>query len=826
MLSAAELAAVYGKDASERPHSIKATKALNADELAEVYGRMVIGASPEAANRSGGGGSSAARTDNKRTLASSGPKSKGQGLKLGAPNLSKDALVSVVQRRQERFDALLAKQNAALAGLPQEPIQVTMPDGKVLSKTAWVDSPLSIAESISKQFAGKMVVAKVKYSRRLQGLGTVVAADEMDEDADAHDEASGFELWDMARPLEGDCELKLVPFDDPEGQETFWHSSSHVLGGALEQMYGAQLTHGPPTSGGFFYDSYMGSQVVLSDDFGKVEAKAKELSKAKHPFVRLVLSKEDALELFADNPFKVHTIQTKVPDGSLTTAYKCGPLVDLCRGPHLPHTGRVEAFAVVKNSSAYFLGQANCDSLQRVYGISFPDSKLLKKWKQFQEEAQKRDHRRIGTEQELFFFHELSPGSCFFLPHGTRMYNALVQFIRAHYWGSGAKTDRIYHEVITPNMYNMNLWVTSGHAAKYKENMFVFDIEKQEFGLKPMNCPGHCLMFRHKARSYRELPLRFADFGVLHRNELSGALTGLTRVRRFQQDDAHIYCSVGQIRSEVIGVLELIRSVYKIFGMTFSLCLSTRPETKIGDDGLWDRAEKLMEEALNDFGEPWKLNPGDGAFYGPKIDVRVYDALERPHQCATVQLDFNLPNRFDLSYTGQGAEAKESLTDSSSDAERALAANNKLRPVMIHRAVLGSVERMIAILTEHYAGKWPLWLSPRQLVIVPVTKEQLAYAEELRAFFHGAGFHVDVDESLNKLPKMILNAQKAQYNYILVVGRTEVEAKAVNVRLRTGVELGIQHRDEFLAHIQAEKAAYGVGFEVQGAPAAEAPAKK
>jgi len=577
-------------------------------------------------------------------------------------------------------------------------------------------------------------------------------------------------------------------------------------------LFSVQLTHGPPTSSGFFYDCYMGANAIGQDEFTAIEAKAKEVVKAKFPFERLILSKEDALRLFADNPFKLHTIRTKIPDGSLTTAYKCGPLVDLCRGPHLPHTGRVEALAVVKNSAAYFLGQATCDSLQRVYGISFPDKKLLTKWRTLQEEAAKRDHRKIGTDQELFFFHELSPGSCFFLPHGCRLYNMLVEFIRSRYWGTGLPTDRIYHEVITPNMYNMNLWHTSGHAAKYKENMFSFEVEHQEFALKPMNCPGHCLMFKSRAKSYRDLPLRYADFGVLHRNELSGALTGLTRVRRFQQDDAHIFCAVQQIGSEVLGVLQLISDVYAIFGMTFSLCLSTRPETKIGDDALWDRAESALEEALNAFGQPWKFNKGDGAFYGPKIDVRVYDALERPFQCATVQLDFNLPDRFDLSYQGQGTEAKDGLTASSSPAERDMAEKGRLRPVMIHRAVLGSVERMIAILTEHYAGKWPLWLSPRQCVVVPVTKAQLEYAEELRQIYHAAGFHVDVDTSLDKLPKMILKAQKQQYNYILVVGQTEVVARTVNVRMRTGRELGERTISDFMAHISAEKAAHGVGY--------------
>lgn len=377
--------------------------------------------------------------------------------------------------------------------------------------------------------------------------------------------------------------------------------------------------------------------------------------------------------------------------------------------------------------------------------------------------------------------------------------------------------------------------------------MFTFDVEGQEFGLKPMNCPGHCLMFRSRARSYKELPLRFADFGVLHRNELSGALTGLTRVRRFQQDDAHIFCMVSQIKDEVLGVLELIKSVYAIFGMSFSLCLSTRPKTKIGDDALWDRAEALMGEALEAFGEPWKLNPGDGAFYGPKIDVRVYDALERPHQCATVQLDFNLPERFDLLYT-----TNKGAREADAEEEDAGSAEARERPVMVHRAILGSVERMIAILTEHYGGKWPLWLSPRQLVVVPVTKEQFAYSEKLRAHLHGvrrragrnpppsqwprspvptrvrgltqAGFHVDVDESLNTLKKMIAMAQVSQYNYILVVGRDEVEAGTVNVRTRAGTTLGQIPLEDFVTQLEREKATYGAEVVVAAQARSGAPA--
>ena len=406
-----------------------------------------------------------------------------------------------------------------------------------------------------------------------------------------------------------------------------------------------------------------------------------------------------------------------------------------------------------------------------------------------QEEAAKRDHRKIGLEQELFYFDELSPGSCFFLPHGTRLYNKLIETIRGEYW------KRNYLEVVTPNMYNLKLWETSGHATKYKENMFCFPIEGQEFGLKPMNCPGHCLMFKHRKRSYRELPMRLCDFGVLHRNELSGALTGLTRVRRFQQDDAHIFCMVNQIKAEVAGVLDMIATVYGFLGMSFALKLSTRPENYLGEIEVWDKAEALMTEALNEYssvsGHAWSLNPGDGAFYGPKIDVQVFDALKRPHQCATVQLDFVQPMRFDLKYqapsSGEGGESGESLNE---------------RPVMIHRAVLGSVERMIAILTEHYAGKWPFFLSPRQVMVVPVNKAQEDYAEEVRDTIRKAGFFCDADLSHRTLNKMVRESQLAQYNYILVVGQKEKDDGTVNARTRDNQVHGVKSIADMIADFQ------------------------
>ncbi len=420
------------------------------------------------------------------------------------------------------------------------------------------------------------------------------------------------------------------------------------------------------------------------------------------------------------------------------------------------------------------------DVLQKVS----PDKAMLKQWQEFQEQAKQRDHRVVGGKQDLFFFHQLSPGSCFWLPHGARIYNKLLEFIRAEYWKRG------YEEVITPNIFNLQLWETSGHAIHYKENMFVFDVENQEFGMKPMNCPAHCLLFAHRIRSYRELPFRVADFGVLHRNELSGALTGLTRVRRFQQDDAHIFCRQDQIKAEIKGALSFMHHVYTIFGMTYKLELSTRPEKALGEQSLWDFAEAQLGEALDDFigvGN-WRVNPGDGAFYGPKIDIKVFDAMERVHQTATVQLDFTLPMRFNLEYKASGNEGEESFQ----------------RPVMIHRAMLGSVERMAAILTEHFGGKWPLWLSPRQVTIVPVDLKFADYAVEVQQLIHDAGFYVDVDESSRTLNKKVREAQLAQYNFILVVGAQEAEARAVNVRTRDNEVKGSMSIDEFIAMLREQ----------------------
>ncbi|KAG6535853.1 hypothetical protein ZIOFF_000883 [Zingiber officinale] len=711
-------------------------------------------------------------------------------------------LDAVIQKRVMLFETIQAQQKAERLKLDGEPIKIKLPDGTIKVGKKWLTSPMDIAKEISAGLAASALIAQVN--------GT---------------------LWDMTRPLEGDSDLRLFKFDDNEGRDTFWHSSAHILGQSLEMEYGCKLCIGPCTTRGegFYYDGFYDDLTLNDENFNQIQSRASKAVGEKQPFERIEVTRDQALEIFAENKFKVEIIN-ELPEDKTITVYRCGPLVDLCRGPHIPNTSFVKAFACLKASASYWRGKSDRESLQRVYGISFPDSKRLKEYLTQIEEAKKRDHRILGQNQDLFFFHQLSPGSCFFLPHGTRIYNKLIEFLRAQY------RDRGYQEVLTPNIYNMQLWETSGHAANYKENMFVFEIEKQEFGLKPMNCPGHCLMFEHRVRSYRELPLRLADFGVLHRNELSGALTGLTRVRRFQQDDAHIFCRESQIKEEVKNVLDFISFTYGVFGFTFELELSTRPEKYLGEIEVWDKAEAALAEALNEFGRPWQvltfakmnrslklqfadyketagktllytaswdyglhfagymvevlaINEGDGAFYGPKIDIGVFDALKRKFQCATLQLDFQLPLRFKLSYSAEDEAKLE-------------------RPVMIHRAILGSVERMFAILLEHYKGKWPFWISPRQAIVCPVSEKSQSYAEQVRDKIHQAGYYVDADLTDRKIQKKVREAQLAQYNFILVVGEEEAKTGQVSVRVRDGSDHSVMSLDALFEHFNKEVEAF------------------
>uniref|UniRef100_A0A915JPZ2 threonine--tRNA ligase n=1 Tax=Romanomermis culicivorax TaxID=13658 RepID=A0A915JPZ2_ROMCU len=664
-----------------------------------------------------------------------------------------------IEDRLKLWDYYVKRHKEEILAKTPQPIEIKLPDGKLMAGESWRTSPYDIAKSISQSLADQAVISKVNG-----------------------------ELWDLERPLENSCALQILKFDDDEAKQVYWHSTAHVLGEGMERFYGGCLCYGPPIQDGFYYDMFLeNNRTVVNEDLKKLEDIMKLAIKDRQNFERLELTKEELLDMFKYNPFKVRILNEKV-DTPKTTVYRCGPLIDLCRGPHVRNTGKIKAFNLIKTSSAFWEGKSDAESLQRIYGISFPDTKQLKEWQKFQEEAAARDHRKIGLQQELFSWHELSPGSTFFFPRGTLIYNKLTDLMRKEYRKRG------FTEVISPNMYNTKLWQTSGHMQHYSSNMFKFEVENEQFALKPMNCPGHCLMFDTKRRTHKELPIRFADFGVLHRNEMSGALTGLTRVRRFQQDDAHIFCRPDQIGAEIESCLDFLRFTYDIFGFDFKLFLSTRPDDFMGDRAVWDDAEGQLKKALDGFGRPWKENPGDGAFYGPKIDILIMDAMRRPHQCGTIQLDFNLPQRFNLTFTDESGSHH--------------------RPVMIHRAILGSVERMMAVLTENYGGKWPFWLSPRQVMVIPVHPAMEEYATKVRQTIYDAEFECDMDlDTSDTMNKKIRNAQLAQYNFILVVGEKEAANGTVNVRTRDNKVHGEMGLDEVISKFQRLRATYAKNSE-------------
>ena len=616
-------------------------------------------------------GSSSTR-ERKRTIAKSGGKVAAGAERIGG-TFTPQADPDWLKERSAMLDGIAQRNAELMAKVAKPDISVTLPNGAQCPGRAYVTTPLDIATSISKGLAQAVVVASVKYSKRYEGVATIVDVAMGDEDDEAEEvDGAEWESWDATRPLEGDCQLQLLKFDEPQGKEAFL---------ALERPSSARRwraraarasrTARRPTAASSTTRTWAINAVTA-----EMKARPREEGQGDHrPEAALRARRrhqEQCLELFKANPFKLAMIKGKLPDGSSTTVYRNDTSSTCTRAAPAHHregqglrddedvVGAVAGQAGQRHAAAVLR-----DLVQR-QGRSSPRGETL------QEEGGERDHRKIGEDQKLLFFDELSPGSCFFLKHGARIYNKLMEIIRIEY------NRRDYDEVITPNMYNLKLWETSGHATKYKENMFCFDIEGRSLKLKPMNCPGHCIMFGKSMRSYRELPMRFGDFGVLHRNELSGALTELTRVRRFQQDDGHIFCTVAQIKEEVASVLDFIATVYKYFGMTFALKLSTRPENALGDLEVWNKAEAYMTDALNEFkqktGHRWSLNPGDGAFYGPKIDVQVFDALNRPFQCATCQLDFVQPVRFDLKYqapaNAEGSEGGGGTPPASSSSGR------------------------------------------------------------------------------------------------------------------------------------------------------------
>ena len=758
---------------------------------------------------------------NKRTLESTAKAISSKNLVINDMSLRLTA--DQIKTRETLFEKFYQEKQEMMASLEPKEIAITLPDKKVISGTYMATTPLEIAKGISKKLAERVVAARVTYKDKVQSpFGVVIDCDEAHDEVEMDSDDENDDLYkdkltkkqsnqvivDLMEPLLGDCELELITFDDPKGKEVFWHSSAHILGYSLEKNFGAYLTHGPPLESGFFYDSFTGDVKLSPTDYTKIEEDAKKIISEKVPFQKIYINREQALELFKDNPFKISLIKNKIKEGAMTSAYRCGELVDLCTGPHLPDTGRVKAFKVTKNSACYWLGNQENDSLQRVYSISFPQEKELKKWTRVQEELTKKDHRNIGEQQKLFYFSNESPGCTFFLKHGTRIFNRLQDLMKTEYFYRG------FDEVNTPTMFKSSLWKVSGHYFKYLEDMFMLTADNEEYGLKPMNCPSHCLIFDSDLKSYRDLPVRMADFGVLHRNEDSGALTGLTRVRKFHQDDAHIFCRRDQIQSEIYGQLAFIKYVYDLLELDYSFELSTRPKNYVGDKKLWRSAEEQLKSVLDNVYPEWVLNKGDGAFYGPKIDVKVIDVYKRKHQLATIQVDFNLPIRFNLQYKDKESEVVQEPVEEEDQPsaqpdqaehkceaehdemegqgkmiEKGIKIGGKLkpgfsRPIIIHRAILGSLERCIAILCEHFGGKWPFWLSPRQIAIVPVSDKYMDYAESVEKRMSLEGFFTDVIRINATLNKKVRTAQIAQYNFILVVGEKEETEKTVNVRIR------------------------------------------
>lgn len=584
-------------------------------------------------------------------------------------------------------------------------------------------------------------------------------------------------LRDLTSPLQEGDEVHLLDFEETDGKEIFWHTSAHVLAQAVLRLWPeAKPTIGPPIENGFYYDF---ADLLISDtDFEKIEAEVQKIIEENYQPKRFVFSgKKEALDRFAHNPYKRELIEG-FPEGVIS-AYEQGEFFDLCRGPHLPNLGKIKAFKVLKTSGAYWKGDSKREMLTRIYAISFPDRKLLKEYLFVLEEAKKRDHKMIGPKLDLFSIKEEAPGMPFIHPRGMVVWNQLLDFWREIHTKAG------YLEIKTPHLMSQQLWETSGHWFHYRENMYAFEIEERHFAIKPMNCPGCMLYYRSHTHSYRELPLRISELGLVHRHEASGALSGLFRVRSFHQDDAHLFMKPTEIKHEILQVLSLVEETYSTFGLPYRLELSTRPEKSIGTDQDWDIATKGLKDALDDWGQPYRINEGDGAFYGPKIDIHIRDALGRSWQCGTIQLDMALPEKFELEYMDSDGVLK--------------------RPVMVHRAIFGSVERFFGILIEHFVGKFPLWLSPLHVRVITVADRHSEYAHEVAREIKKAGILCDIDDSSESVNKKIRNAQIMQINYMLTVGDKEQENRTAALRTRDNVVHGEISLAHFIEALQKEK---------------------
>lgn len=584
-------------------------------------------------------------------------------------------------------------------------------------------------------------------------------------------------LYDLTHQLKEGDKVVLLNFDDPQGKEIFWHTSAHVLAQAILRTWpDAKPTIGPPIESGFYYD--FANLTISEQDFDRIEKEAESIIKENFRTKRYVFKdKKEALSRFANNPYKKELIEGF--EGEIS-GYEQGEFFDLCRGPHLPSLGKIKAFKVLKTSGAYWKADKEREMLTRVYGITFPDKKDLKEYLTILEEAKKRDHKLLGPKLGIFQMMEESPGMAFILPKGMIIWEKLLDFWRKLHQKAG------YVEIKTPQLMGQELWERSGHWQFYRENMYSFEIEERHFAIKPMNCPGCMLYFRSEPHSYRELPLRVAEIGHVHRHEASGALNGLFRVRGFHQDDAHLFMRPDDIKEEILKIIGLIEVIYGTFGLPYRLELSTRPAKSIGSDEEWDRATRGLKEALDEWGQPYKINEGDGAFYGPKIDIHIRDALNRSWQCGTVQLDMSLPEKFELEYMDSDGQHK--------------------RPVMLHRALFGSIERFLGILIEHFVGKFPLWISPLPVRIITVADRHSEYAHRLAEKIKNAGFLCDVDDSNESVNKKIRNAQLMQINYMLTVGDKEIENGTAAMRTRDNVVHGEIQIDAFLHSLQKEQA--------------------
>lgn len=588
------------------------------------------------------------------------------------------------------------------------------------------------------------------------------------------------ELKDSNMLVSEDASLRFLTFDDEEGKDVFWHTATHIMAQAIRRLFpAAKLAVGPATENGFFYDIDL-DESFTPEDLQRIEAEAKKIVKEALPIRRMTVGADEARAIMRERneDYKIELINELETEGKTISLYEQGEFIDLCYGPHLTDTKSVKAFKIMSVAGAYWKGDQSNKQLQRVYGTAYPKKKDLDAYLTLLEEAQKRDHRKIGKEMELFALMEEGPGFPFFLPNGTIMKNELINYWREVHRKAG------YDEVETPIIMKKELWETSGHWYHYRENMYTLEIDEEINVVKPMNCPGGLLVYKSQMRSYRDLPLRMSELGRVHRHELSGALHGLMRVRSFTQDDAHIFMQEDQIKDEIVGVIEIIDELYKKFGFSYYVVLSTRPDDFMGEAADWDIAESALKDALEEAQIDYKINEGDGAFYGPKIDFKIKDSIGREWQCGTIQLDYQLPERFDITYVGSDGE--------------------KHRPIMIHRACLGSLERFIGVLIEHYAGKFPVWIAPQQVRILPISEKMMAYALSVKKELFEAGVRVEVDDRSEKIGYKIREAQLDHVPYMLIVGEKEAENNSVSVRSRDEGELGVQSIEEFKTRVLEE----------------------